>query len=266
VGWAEVKIVLDSGSTDRTGEVACEHGAEVVQFRYQSPWPKKKEWALRNLPFRNDWVLLLDADEVFSADAAEEIGRIVQGDDGGCAGFWINRRFLFMGRWLRHAYYPNWNLRLVKHRLAHFERLTEAETESGDVEIHEHLLVEGATGRLRCEMDHYAFPDIASFVEKHNRYSNWEAVVQLDFHKTGEAPALGAVRWRRLLKKVSHRLPCRPFLRFVYVYVIQRGFLDGWEGYIFARLHAWYEWMCVLKARERRQRQSGSRTRTDSCT
>ncbi len=96
---------------------------------------------------------------------------------GDIAGYWINRRFMFMGRWLRHAYYPNWNLRLFRHSLGRYEKLTEAETDSGDNEVHEHVVVQGPTARLQCEMDHYAFPSIDVFVEKHNRYSNWEARV-----------------------------------------------------------------------------------------
>ncbi|MEJ7703284.1 MAG: hypothetical protein WKF47_06340 [Geodermatophilaceae bacterium] len=74
------------------------------------------------------------------------------------AGYWINRRFMFIGTWLRHAYYPNWNLRLFRHSLGRYEKLTDAETQSGDNEVHEHVVVQGPTGRLRCEMDHYAFP------------------------------------------------------------------------------------------------------------
>ena len=89
---------------------------------------------------------------------------------------------MFMGKWLRHAYYPNWNLRLFKHRLGRYEKLTDVDTHSGDNEVHEHVVVQGTTGRLRAEMDHYAFPSVDVFVEKHNRYSNWEARVALDRH------------------------------------------------------------------------------------
>ena len=76
---------------------------------------------------------------------------------------------------MKHAYYPNWNLRLFRRAKGRFEKISEAETRSGDVEIHEHVVITGTTGRLSCEMDHYPYPSIESFVEKHNRYSNWEA-------------------------------------------------------------------------------------------
>ena len=146
---------------------------------------------------------------------------------------------MFMGQWLRHAYYPNWNLRLFRHRLGRYEKLTDVDTESGDNEVHEHVIVQGRTSRLRSEMDHYAFPSVEVFVEKHNRYSNWEARVALDRFLHGSGPGIqsGRVGLRRRLKKWSQRLPFRPWLRFLYVYVWQRGFLDGRAGYHFARLH-----------------------------
>ena len=92
-----------------------------------------------------------------------------------------------MGRWLRHSYYPNWNLRLFRHSLGQYEKLTDANTHSGDNEVHEHVIVQGVTGRLSCEIDHYAFPSIEVFVEKHNRYSNWEARVSADRRLSGSA-------------------------------------------------------------------------------
>jgi hypothetical protein len=226
----------------------------VVQFHFNGIWPKKKNWALENLPFRHEWVFILDADEVLPPGAGAEIAALVAQDGAGPAGYWINRRFMFMGGWLRHAYYPNWNLRLFKHRLGRYEQLVRGDTQSGDNEVHEHILVEGATGHLGCEMDHYAFPSINVFIEKHNRYSNWEARLEVEdgLSITGrvlQTPEAGRRRW---LKRQARRLPFRPLLRFLYVYVIQRGFLDGTRGYYFARLHAVYEFMSVAKAAELR--------------
>jgi hypothetical protein len=159
---------------------------------------------------------------------------------------------MFIGRWLRHSYYPNWNLRLFRHSLGRYEKLTDAPTNSGDNEVHEHVIVRGLTARLRCEMDHYAFPSVEVFIEKHNRYSNWEARVAADRHLAGSAGQLasGTVGRRRRLKLLSQRLPFRPLLRFLYIYVWQKGFLDGREGYYFARLHAIYEFLSVAKTFE----------------
>jgi glycosyltransferase involved in cell wall biosynthesis len=251
VKWADEIFVVDSQSTDATAEIAAAHGATVVQFQFNGTWPKKKNWALANLPFRNDWVFILDADEVLPSEAEEEFAQAIA-KNGGLAGYWINRRFMFMGKWLRHSYYPNWNLRLFRHSLGRYEKLTDADTQSGDNEVHEHVIVNGPTGRLRCEMDHYAFPSVEVFVEKHNRYSNWEARVSAARQLSGSDARIRSneVGRRRRLKQWSQRLPFRPLLRFLYIFIWQRGFLDGWEGYYFARLHAVYEFLSVAKTYE----------------
>ena len=251
VKWADEIFVVDSQSTDATAEIAAAHGAKLVQFRFNGTWPKKKNWALENLPFRNEWVFILDADEVLPPEAEREFAEAIAGA-GEMAGYWINRRFMFMGKWLRHSYYPNWNLRLFRHSLGRYEKLTDADTRSGDNEVHEHVIVTGPTGRLRCEMDHYAFPTVEVFIEKHNRYSNWEARVSADRQLSGSAAQIskGDVGRRRRLKQLSQRLPFRPLLRFLYIFVWQKGFLDGREGYYFARLHAVYEFLSVAKTYE----------------
>ena len=251
ITWADEIFVVDSQSTDGSIAIAEGAGAQVVQFDFNGTWPKKKNWALEHLPFRNEWIFILDADEVLPP-AAEAEFRAAIANAGATAGYWINRRFMFLGRWLRHAYYPNWNLRLFRHALGRYEKLTDAATNSGDNEVHEHVVVRGPTARLRCEMDHYAFPSVDVFVEKHNRYSNWEARVATDRHLAVSSGELRheRVSRRRRLKLLSHRLPFRPLLRFLYVYVWQKGFLDGREGYLFARLHAMYEFLSVAKTFE----------------
>ena len=249
VGWADEIFVVDSDSTDGSQRIAEEFGARVVQFEFNGTWPKKKNWALENLSFRNPWVFILDADEVLPAGAEAEF-RTAIANAGARTGYWINRRFMFMGRWLRHAYYPNWNLRLFRHSLGRYEKLTDVATASGDNEVHEHVVVEGPTGRLRCEVDHYAFPSVEVFVEKHNRYSNWEARVAVAQECAPSELQSARVAQRRRLKRFSRRLPFRPLLRFLYVYIWQRGFLDGREGYYFARLHGFYEFLSVAKTCE----------------
>lgn len=251
IGWADEIFVVDSQSSDGSQRIAEEHGARVVQFEFNGTWPKKKNWALEHLPFRNQWVFILDADEVLPDEAEAEFRGAIA-NAGAIAGYWINRRFMFMGRWLRHAYYPNWNLRLFRHSLGRYEKLIEIATESGDNEVHEHVVVQGPTGRLRCEIDHYAFPSVEVFVEKHNRYSNWEARVAVAEESARERTELQSARvaQRRRLKRWARRLPFRPWLRFLYVYIWQRGFLDGREGYYFARLHGFYEFLSVAKTYE----------------
>jgi len=259
VAWADEIFVVDSQSTDGSQAIAEAHGATVVQFQFNGTWPKKKNWALENLPFKHEWIFILDADEVLPKEAEAEFRSIVSNSGKALEGYWINRRFMFMGKWLRHAYYPNWNLRLFKHRLGRYEKLTEVDTQSGDNEVHEHVLVQGETGRLRCEMDHYAFPSVGVFVEKHNRYSNWEARVALDQFLNSSSVHLQKkdVGIRRKLKQLSQSLPCRSLLRFLYVYLWQRGFQDGWEGYYFARLHGFYEFLSVAKTYELKRSADG---------
>jgi glycosyltransferase involved in cell wall biosynthesis len=255
VPWADEIFVVDSHSTDQSEQIAARHGAKVVQFDFNGTWPKKKNWALENLPLKNEWVFILDADEVLPPEAQAEFANAIA-NAADVAGYWINRRFMFLGRWLRHSYYPNWNLRLFRHALGRYEKLTTAETKSGDNEVHEHVIVQGPTKKLRCEMDHYAFPSIEVFIEKHNRYSNWEARVAADQLLRGSSRELSnaPVERRRRLKMLSQRLPFRPLLRFLYIYVWQKGFLDGRDGYYFARLHAFYEFLSVAKTYELRQR------------
>ena len=251
VPWVGEVFVVDSQSTDRTVEIAEEFGAQIVQFDYKGGWPKKKNWALESLPFTYEWVLILDADECLPPEAEEEIRGIVTNAKDKHSGYWINRRYFFMGKALKHAYFPNWNLRLFKHKLGRYEKITDLSTDSGDHEIHEHVVVQGSTGRLKSIMDHHAFPTIESFVEKHNRYSNWEAIVENEQKEKADLIQHNEVKLKRKLRMFFRKLPFRPTLRFLYVYIWQKGFLDGWAGYVFARLHGQYEFLTKAKTRER---------------
>lgn len=254
--WADEVFIVDSGSRDSTEGIAESFGAKVVQFKEDKKGRKKKNWALQTLPFKHEWVFFLDADEEVPDGAEEEIREICTVNKKECDGYLINRRFLFMAKWMKHAYYPNWNLRLFKRHLGRYETLTDRPTASGDVEIHERVLLDGKCGRLGCELKHYAFPSVEVFVEKHNRYSNWEAVVQsekLSRETDSLRPGSRGLMWRRWIKNATEKLPCRPFLRFLYVYVMQRGILDGKEGYYFARLHSYYEFLTVCKIYERKK-------------
>ena len=255
VSWADEIFVVDSGSSDGTCRVAEKLGAKVVRFEYSGAWPKKKNWALENLPFRNEWVFIIDADEELPPEAEEEFRVICERGGTGYDGYYINRRFFFMGKCLRHAYFPNWNLRLFKHARGRYEKLIDSGTSWGDNEVHEHIKLDGRSGRLKTVMNHYAFPDVETFMEKHNRYSSWEAQVAVSrgWSENSSGHLSGDVRLKRLLKKISMRMQFRPFLRFFYVLVVQRGFLDGREGYYFARLHSIYEALCVMKTYQLRK-------------
>ena len=145
--------------------------------------------------------------------------------------------------------FPTGTLRLFRHKLGRYEKITDLSTDSGDHEIHEHVVVQGSTGKLTSIMDHHAFPTIDSFVEKHNRYSNWEAIVESSAMDDDSALQHVAVKGKRRLRRIFRKLPFRPTLRFLYVYLWQGGILDGWPGYVFARLHAQYEFLSQAKAK-----------------
>jgi len=259
VQWADEIVVIDSNSTDGTIEKAEELGARVVQFNWNGQFPKKKNWALENVDWKNEWVLILDADEHITPILAREISKVVKSDQyDGC---FINRRFMFMGGWLRYCgYYPSWNLRLLKHTMGRYEKLkVSGDTKSGDNEVHEHIKMECADDRigwLNHDMLHYAYPDIDAWVEKHNRYSNWEARVLQELHDNKDSSKLEAnlfgnpLQRKRWLKNAAKKLPMRPFIRFCYHYILKKGFLDGRRGYIFCKLLAWYEFLSIVKAEE----------------
>jgi hypothetical protein len=200
---------------------------------------------------KHEWILFVDADEWIVPALADEIRHAIQSTE--FVGYYTNRRFIFMGRWLRHCgYYPSWNLRLLRRGYGEYERLTTVDdTGSGDNEVHEHLVPTGPIGYLKHDMLHFAFPDISTFIEKHNRYSSWEAAVELAGEK--EKASLAAnptLSRRRRLKRISRKLPFRPTLRFCYSYFFRLGFLDGKAGYVFCRLLAIYEFLSVAKKHE----------------
>jgi hypothetical protein len=166
-----------------------------------------------------------------------------------------------MGAWLKHCgYYPSWNLRLIKKGHGEYEKISQTgDTKSGDNEIHEHVLCDGPVSWLKEDMIHYAFPSIDVFIEKHNRYSNWEAIVQMERLASGlpANPFGHALERRRFLKRLVSYLPCRPLLRFFYAYILRLGFLDGARGLIFCRLLATYEFLCVAKYKELKNLRKG---------
>ena len=249
--WADEIWVIDSQSTDETTAVAESFGASVVQFHFNGVYPKKKNWALENLPFRHDWVLIVDADEIAPPELAAEIRTRVAANEAD--GFYLNMKYFFLGRRIEHCGYNEcWNLRLFKHRLGRFEKMpVPAGVRTGDNEAHEHVILQGEANRLKNELDHYAYPSLSVWLEKHDRYATWEAVQRGHFKNDPIPPGLGAgKRLKRVLRKIYLRLPFRPLIRFVYAYFVRLGFLDGLPGLYFCGLLAFYEFLINAKAFE----------------
>jgi len=254
--FADEVVVVDSCSSDGTPAIAAELGARVIDFDWDGSFPKKKNWALANISWQHEWVFILDADERITPALAAELRAVVAAPE--CDGYYVNRRFWFIDGWLMHCgYYPSWNLRFFRHRLGRYEQFAEvSDTSSGDNEVHEHVVLEGRSGRLQNEMEHFAFPTIDVWVEKHNRYSNWEArLLASDAGSEAAASAMidPALARRRRMKRLASRLPFRPTLRFLYHYIARAGFLDGYRGFVFCRLMGFYEFLSVAKARELRR-------------
>ena len=259
VARADEIFVVDSQSEDRSIEIVETFGAKVIQFHFNGRWPKKKNWSLENLPFRNDWVLIVDCDERITPELWDEIAIAIQNPQ--FQGYYLNRKVFFLGKWIRYGgKYPDWNLRLFKHELGRYENLhTEDISNTGDNEVHEHVILQGQVGYLKEDMLHIDFRDIYQWLARHNRYSNWEARVYYnlltgeDESKTIKANLFGdAVERKRFLKKIWVRLPFKPLLRFILFYFIRLGFLDGVPGYIYARLLSQYEYQIGVKLYELR--------------
>lgn len=250
VAWCDDIVVLDSLSTDRTRAIAEQRGARTVTRAFDN-WSAHQNWAVKNVDFRNPWVLYLDADERCSDDLRDEILTRVTADTPEVA-FRMRRKDFFMGRWLKHAQlYPTWLVRLFRPGSIRYERL-----------VNPVAIVEGATGELRGHIIHYPFSHgVSHWIARHNRYSDMEA---LEASKARAGNPFGAGLWsrdpndrRRALKDIFFRLPARPLIKFLYYYGWRRGFLDGRAGFTYATLQSIYEYMIACKSSELERRRRG---------
>lgn len=233
--------VIDSQSTDATPEIARSFGAQVVQFRYQGGWPKKRQWAMDNLPLAFDWILLVDADEAMTSELAAEIRRAIENPD--VNGYFISLRMFFLGRVLRHGDASFWKLSLFRRGKGRFEcRLRDQDSSMADMEVHEHVVVDGATSRLVNPLIHHNVESLSRYIQKHDEYSNWESRVLLqgELGSSKLPPAfLGTqAQRRRWLKKRLYGILGSPVLLFLYRYFLRAGFLDGVPGLIYCGFQA----------------------------
>lgn len=232
-GFGEVYVV-DSQSDDATVEVARSYDAKVVQFFYKGGWPKKRQWALENLTFLYDWILLVDADEAMTPRLAEEMNRAITGE---ADGYYIKLQMFFLGRRLRFCGANFWKMSLFRRGTGAYEcRLKDQDASMADMEVHEHVVIKGPTGRLKHPLIHHNVESLSRYFQKHNEYSNWEAKVWFSGEDaSGMKPSLFGVQAqrRRWLKRHFMGLPGSPILLFLYKYLFCLGFLDGMPGLLY---------------------------------
>lgn len=246
--WCDDVHVLDSGSTDRTVELARGLGATVHVNPFRS-FGRQRNWAIDHVPHRHDWVFHLDADERFTPELVDEIGRVTAGDPG-VAGFFVPHKLIFMGRWLRRAQggYPVYQMRFFHRRRMRFRDWGHGQRED----------TSGQIGTLTRPYLHHNFSKgLEDWIEKHNRYSTLEAREQLAAAAAGgggpDAPRFWGTRIerRRYFKgRIWPRLPGTWFLRFCWMYGVNGGFLDGLPGFHYCLLMSAYELWTQLKTEE----------------
>jgi glycosyltransferase involved in cell wall biosynthesis len=248
VNWADQIIVFDSFSNDRTLEIARGFGAEIAQRAFDN-FASHKNWALDNLPVRNQWILFLDADERLAPMLRDEIAGVVS-KTAAPNGYYISRRNYFMGQWIRHAgMHPDWQLRLIRRGKGRYE----------DRIVHEHMVVEGATEYLKNPMEHHDLKGLDRWFERHNHYTRMEAIEVLNvLEGNGSRRIRPTLKSRgpertRVIKEFAYRyLPFRAFFVFIWMYFIRAGFLDGRIGARYCILRAFVDYQISLKLIEMR--------------
>lgn len=242
-------VVLDSISSDRTVEIAKSYGARVFQRPYDGR-ANNQNWAVENIDFKYPWVWYVDADEVTPEELKREILEICSDSSRTEVLFRVRFKNMLFGRWLKHSsMYPTWVTRLWKPQYIRWERAANPIA-----------VVNGPEGRLKNHFLHYSFnKGFFAWFEKHNKYSGIEAEETIKELTNGvlslkEFTDSNAAIRRQALKKLSFRMPARPLCKFLFMYVLRLGFLDGYAGFTYCKLQAVYEYMIVLKVHERKRK------------
>ncbi len=240
-------VVLDSGSSDRTQEVARAHGARVLVNPFVN-FGDQRNFADTHGRFRHDWVFHLDADEKMTPELLAECARVVA-ENPPLEGFYAAPRMMFHGHWMRRCTdWPAWQARFVRHASFRFVQSGHGQREAPGMRL----------GRLQAGYTHdISVPDMAEWEAKHRRYARQEAEkIMQETATTGtllRRVATGpALERRRALKHLSYLFPARPLLRFIYQYFLRGGFLDGREAFRYCRLLARYEGYATAELKRRR--------------
>lgn len=246
VRWCDDVVILDSLSSDKTEEIARSNRVNFHQRKFDN-FAGQRNYALTNLEFRYEWVFHLDADERFTdalrADCEAKIAEAAHD------GYYVASKMMFMGRWLKHAAsYPAYQMRLLRRGRLDFIQYGHGQRESDP----------SRTGYLQEALLHYSFnKGLDDWCARHDRYSSDEAKLNLSSARTptafSELFSSDSILRRRALKQLSMRLPFRPLLKFLFLYVLKGGFLDGRPGFVYCVLQSFYEYMIVLKSKELRE-------------
>jgi glycosyltransferase involved in cell wall biosynthesis len=271
LGPAEEIILVDSASTDGTAHVASEEfRAQVVQFEYAGGYPKKRQWALESLDFAGEWILLLDADEVVPEGLWREIASVIEATPPNDA-YLVRKGFHFLGRRFRHGGFSHRAVFLLRKGRGRFEELVDDAPGGLDMEVHERVIVDGELGELKTPLVHEDFKGLEAYLERHNRYSTWEARLRFRNRERGRygersirSRLFGnAQERRRFLKRIVVKLPFEPLVWFCYHYFVRLGFLEGRAGFIACRIRAAYiaQVRCKLYELRLAERQAGGNAR-----
>ena len=241
-------VVIDSGSTDRTCQIASEKGVELLDFKWDGKFPKKRNWFLRNHTPNTKWVLFLDADEYITAEFKAELTQVLSEDkiNEDVSGYWLNYTIYFLGKKLKGGY-PLTKLALFKVGAGEYEKIEENQWSQMDMEIHEHPVLNGKTGTIKSKIDHRDFRGLGSYVTKHNEYAAWEAARFADYLNNSNLQK--QFTWKQRLKyKLINSVMIGPVF-FVGSYFFMGGFRDGARGFAFAILKMSYftQIYCRLK-------------------
>lgn len=227
-------VIADSGSTDDTRKIAAENGREAVQFVWDGHFPKKRNWMLRNYPFKTPWAMFLDADERMTSAVAKEMSRFLSSEEAmNCDVVVCAYDNWFAGRLLRHGD-PMRKTAVVRIGAAEYEKIDEERWSSLDMEIHEHVQSrrEDAVHEIKARLEHHDMRSLESHWQKHVEYANWEAgrYRQLVAHPD---------RWRALTarQRIKYGALSKWWMASAYFavcYFVRLGFLDGVAGFRFA--------------------------------
>lgn len=228
-------VVVDSGSTDPTVEIAAAAGATVLKFDWAGGFPKKRNWVLQTFAFKTKWVLFLDADEKLTNAFKTAVAAAVAQTD--FVGFWLRYRNHFLGSVLHHGV-PQRKLALFRVGSGQYERIDDPGWSALDMEVHEHPILDGIVGEISEPIDHNDFRGLHHTINRHNDYSSWEAHRYLSL--VDDPCAWARLTARQQLKYRNLRRWWYAPVYFLTTYVLKHGFLDRGPGFFYAMLKFMY--------------------------